>query len=82
MKTEYWVMLALTAALFMILCGISLASEPRSGAYRWARRVFWTAALLLFSGALGGVGLNAFNLLASAVLGLPGYAGLTIVAGM
>ena len=82
MKTEYWVMLALTGALFMVLWGISLASEPRSGAYCWARRVFWAAALLLLSGAVGGVGLNGFNLLVSAALGLPGYAGLAVIAGM
>ena len=32
------------------------------------------AALLLFSGAVGGVGLNLFNLVSVTLLGLPGYA--------
>lgn len=82
MREEQWIVMGLTACLLLTLLGISLSSEPHSGWYRWTRRVFWSAALLLLSGALGGVGLNQWNLATAVLLGLPGYAALTVIAAM
>ena len=45
----------LCAAIAAALTVFSLSHEPKSRLYRWTRRVFWAAALLLFSGAVGGV---------------------------
>lgn len=75
-------MLALTGALLTTLVGISLASQPKSPWYRMAQRIFWAAALLWVSGALGGIGPNLLNGTLTALLGLPGYAALTVIAGM
>ena len=73
MDTTRWALLGLTAAITGTLVIISLSSSPQSRLYRWTRRVFWAAAGLLFSGAIGGVGVNLFNLAAVSLLGLPGY---------
>ena len=74
MNEAHWTLLGCTAAIAAALTVFSLAHEPKSRLYRWTRRVFWAAALLLFSGAVGGVGLNLFNLVSVTLLGLPGYA--------
>ena len=74
MDTTRWALLGMTAAVTGTLVVISLSSSPQSRLYRWTRRIFWAAALLLVSGEIGGVGLNLFNLAAVAGLGLPGYA--------
>ena len=74
MNEAHWTLLGVTAAIAVALTAFSLSHEPKSRLYRWTRRVFWAAALLLFSGAVGGVGLNLFNLTAVTLLGLPGYA--------
>ena len=73
MDEAHWMVLGLTAAIAAALIVFSLSYEPKSRLYRWTRRVFWAAALLLFSGAIGGVGVNLFNLTAVSLLGLPGY---------
>ena len=73
MDTAHWTLLGCTGALAASLVIISLSAVPKSRAYRWTRRVFWSAALLILGGALGGAGLNLFNLAAVAGLGLPGY---------
>ena len=73
MDTTRWALLGMTAAVTGTLVVISLSSSPQSCLYRWTRRVFWAAALLLVSGEIGGVGLNLFNLAAVAGLGLLGY---------
>ena len=73
MNTTRWALLGLTAAITGTLVVISLSSSPQSRLYRWTRRIFWAAALLIASGAVGGVGLNLFNLAVVAGLGLPGY---------
>ena len=74
MDEAHWTLLGVTAAIAVALTAFSLSHEPKSRLYRWTRRVFWAAALLLFSGAVGGVGLNLFNLVSVTLLGLPGYA--------
>ena len=74
MNEAHWTLLGMTAAIAAALTVFSLSHEPQSRLYRWTRRVFWAAALLLFSGAVGGVGLNLFNLVSVTLLGLPGYA--------
>ena len=74
MNEAHWTLLGCTAAIAAALTVFSLSHEPKSRLYRWTRRVFWAAALMLFSGAVGGVGLNLFNLTAVTLLGLPGYA--------
>ena len=74
MNEAHWTLLSVTAAIAAALTVFSLSHEPQSRLYRWTRRVFWAAALLLFSGAVGGVGLNLFNLVSVTLLGLPGYA--------
>ena len=73
MDTTRWALLGMTAAVIGTLVVISLSSSPQSRLYRWTRRIFWAAALLLLSGEIGGVGLNLFNLAVVAGLGLPGY---------
>ena len=73
MDEAHWILLGMTAAIAAALTVFSLSHEPKSRLYRWTRRVFWAAAALLFSGAVGGVGLNLFNLTAVTLLGLPGY---------
>ena len=73
MDTTRWALLGMTAAVTGTLVVISLSSSPQSRLYRWTRRIFWAAALLLVSGEIGGVGLNLFNLAAVSLLGLPGY---------
>ena len=73
MDEAHWMLLGLTAAIAAALIVFSLSYEPKSRLYRWTRRVFWAAALLLFSGAIGGAGVNLFNLMAVSLLGLPGY---------
>lgn len=82
MREEHWIVMGLAACLLLTLLGVSLSSAPKTRWYRWTRRVFWSAALLLLSGALGGVGLNEWNLAIAAMLGLPGYAALTVIAAM
>ncbi len=74
MNEAHWTLLSVTAAIAAALTVFSLSHEPKTRLYRWTRRVFWAAALLLFSGAVGGVGLNLFNLVSVTLLGLPGYA--------
>ena len=73
MDEAHWMVLGLTAAIAAALIVFSLSYEPKSRLYRWTRRAFWALSLLLFSGAIGGVGLNLFNLAAVSLLGLPGY---------
>ena len=73
MDTAHWTLLGCTAALAALLTAVSLSVSPQGRAYRWTRRVFWSVLALLLSGALGGAGLNLFNLAAAAGLGLPGY---------
>ena len=73
MDEAHWMLLGLTAAIAAALTVFSLSHEPKSPLYRWTRRAFWALSLLLFSGAIGGVGLNLFNLAAVSLLGLPGY---------
>ncbi len=73
MDEAHWMLLGLTAAMAAALTIFSLSHEPKSRLYRWTRRIFWAMALLIFSGAIGGVGLNLFNLVSVALLGLPGY---------
>ena len=73
MDEAHWMVLGLTAAMAAALTVFSLSHEPKSRLYRWTRRVFWAAALLLFSGAIGGAGVNLFNLTAVSLLGLSGY---------
>ena len=73
MDEAHWMLLGLTAALVVALTVFSLSHEPKSRLYRWTQRVFWASALLTFSGAIGGMGLNLFNLAAVSLLGLPGY---------
>lgn len=80
MDTGHWMIVGLTAALLTALWMISAAASPKSRGYRWAQRVFWTAALLWASGSLGGIGLNGLNLITSFALGLPGYAALWALA--
>ena len=80
MDTGHWIMTGLTAALLLILWIFSAFSAPKSRGYRWAQRVFWAFSLLWASGSLGGIGLNGVNLIASSVLGLPGYAALWVIA--
>ena len=75
-------MLGLTAALMGALWAFSVFSSPRSRGCRWARRIFWSFALLSVSGALGGVPFSFVNLAAAASLGLPGYAALWAIAAM
>ena len=74
MNEAHWTLLGVTAAIAAALTVFFFSYEPQSRLYRWTRRVFWAAALLLFSGAVGGVGLNLFNLVSVTLLGLPGYA--------
>ena len=78
--TAHWIMVGLTAALLAALWLIAVFYSPKSRGCRWGQRVFWTAAMLWISGGLGGVGLNGVNLIASSVLGLPGYAALWMIA--
>lgn len=78
MDEAHWMLLGLTAALTAALVIISLSVRPQSRLYRWTRRVFWAAALLALSGAVGGAGLNALNLAAAVSLGLPGYLAVTV----
>ena len=73
MDAAHWILLGCTALIAAALTVFSLSAEPQSRLYRWTRRVFWAAAGLLFSGAIGGVGVNLFNLAAVSLLGLPGY---------
>lgn len=73
MDTTRWALVGMTAAVTGTLVVISLSSSPQSRLYRWTRRIFWAAALLLVSGEIGGVGLNLFNLAVVAGLGMPGY---------
>ncbi|MBQ7655709.1 MAG: hypothetical protein IJI53_06565 [Clostridia bacterium] len=80
MDLTHWALLGMTAALVLSLVLFSLFSSPRSRPYRWAMRFLWAAAALTASGALGGVGLNLFNLCAVAGLGLPGYCVLSALA--
>ena len=80
MDTAHWIMLVITAALLLFRLMISAASSPKSRGYRWSQRVFWAFSLLWVSGSLGGIGLNALNLIAARVLGLPGYAALWMIA--
>ena len=80
METVHWIMLGLTAVMLMALWMISAAYSPKIRGYRWGQRVFWPATLLWISGSLGGIGLNGVNLIASSVLGLPGYAALWMIA--
>lgn len=79
MDEAHWILLGMTAAIAAALTVFSLSHEPKSRLYRWTRRVFWAAVLLLFSGAVGGVGLNLFNLTALTLLGLPGYAAVMVI---
>ena len=73
MDEAHWILLGCTAVIAAALTVFSLSAEPQSRLYRWTRRVFWAAAVLMASGAIGGVGLNLFNLAAVSLLGLPGY---------
>lgn len=72
MDTAHWTLLGCTAALSAALTVISVSAAPQSRVYRWTRRIFWSAIVLILSGVIGGAGLNLFNLAAVAGLGLPG----------
>ncbi len=76
MKTELWLLMALTAALFLLLWAFARLARPESRGYRLIRRIFWWAAALWISGRLGGIGLNAVTAAAVFSLGLPGYAAM------
>ena len=77
MREEIWFLLALTAAFLALLTAFALRAPQDGRLYRVCQRTFWAGALLWASGALGGVGLSAVTLTATAALGLPGYAALT-----
>ena len=80
MDTAHWIVVGLTAALFVALWGIAIAYSPQNRGCRWGQRVFWACSLLWISGGLGGIGLNGLNLITSSILGLPGYAALWVLA--
>ncbi len=82
MEKGHWIMLGLTAAWLTALWRISAVSSPHSRGSRWTQRILWTGTLLWISGALGGIGLNGANLIASTLLGLPGYAALWAISKM
>ena len=76
MKTVYWILMGLTAALFLLLFRFACGTRSDSRGYRLIRRIFWSAAGMWISGSMGGVGLNAVTAAAVFSLGLPGYAAL------
>ena len=82
MTESHWTLMGLAAAFLLALTWISLSSAPSSRGYRAMRRGFWSLMLLLFSAALGFIGLNGLNWAAVTALGLPGYAALSILAAM
>lgn len=79
MKEAHWVLLAVTGVLFLILLCFSLLSTAHGKGYRWTIHVLFAAAALWISGLFGGAGLNGITLLVSSVLGLPGFAALTVI---
>ena len=80
MRQEHWIMLAAAGGLLALLLCAALSARPRSGLFRWGQRIFWALSLLLFSGALGGPGVNLWNAALTALLGLPGFAALWAVS--
>ena len=76
MKTEHWVLMGLTAALFLLLLWFASGTRTDGRGYRLIQRMFWSAAGLWISGSLGGIGLNAVTAAAVFSLGPPGYAAL------
>ena len=82
MTESRWLLMGITAALLAALLGVSLSSSPSGRFYRWTRRAFWAAALLIVSGGAGGIGLNACTFAAVLGLGLPGYAALMVISAL
>ena len=79
MKTEHWVLMGQTAALFLLLFRFACGTRSDGWGYRIIQRVFWSAAGLWISGCLGWIGLNAVTAAAVFSLGLPGYAAMTVL---
>ena len=79
MREAIWFLMALTAAFLALLTAFALRVPLEGRLSRVCRRAFWAGALLWAGGALGGVGLNGVTLTATATLGLPGYAALTVL---
>ena len=80
MDGEHWAfLLAAGLGMGLLLC-FSLSARPGTRLYRAARNVFWASLLLYFSGLLGGAGFGPLNTLAVSLLGLPGWAALTVLS--
>ena len=82
MTQAHWMFLGLVSLFLLILLGVSLASQPTKRWYRWTRRIFWSAVMLLFGEWVSRVGLNLFNLVATVFLGAPGFVALAVLSGM
>ena len=48
MKTEHWLLMGLTAALFSLLLLFAFSARRESRGYRLIRRMFWAAATRLW----------------------------------
>ncbi|MBR1586440.1 MAG: hypothetical protein IJ662_12940 [Clostridia bacterium] len=82
MKMERWMILLFLYGMVGVLLAVALLGRGRGPIARWSQRLFWAAAALWFSGALGGVGLNGVSLAAVSALGAPGYALLMILRAL
>lgn len=79
MKTDHFLIMGLTAAWIAAVLAFSLRYDPNRRACQIAQKAFFRCSALIVSGLIGGIGLNAVTGFTVALLGLPGYAALSLL---
>ena len=79
MRAEHWALMGLTAALLGLLLWFSLTVRQGTRRYRVLQRIVWAALLLWIRGCLGGVGFSGVSMGTVTILGLPGYAVISLL---